>query len=500
MKTIAAARSRRTRSPVSSERAERRSRTPASAARIERRRPARSVPERRRARRRREQQHAEPSWSARPQTTVAPRHARGRSSEQRPRRSPSARTSPDARRRARSPVSLTRCALPRQAASSARGRRLGSGAPATAEITAKPAAPAARTLRRARRRCRLIATTGSGARGAPPRPQRASPRVAPLAIAFELVCRTPGRSADVVDRPRCAAATPARAVRGAAEQQPRARRRAESGPAAGRPGRRWTPSAPHASARSNRSFTQNSALARCVSARISAAQRERGAGRSRAWRAAARPAAPPAHAARACVDRVVRPARVVVGEHVQTAEYRPAGGVARRPGRAMPSSTIFLRSVLRLMPSSARGADLVAVGARERRLDQRPLDALEHAAGRSAPPAVELGSRLAALETLGEVAATARRRGLARRTRSRRARARRRLPSTSARFTAFSSSRTLPGHAWRRSGSSAASVNERGPPASSCGIARDEVLGEQRARPRAARAAAAMCIGTTRRR
>ena len=53
-------------------------------------------------------------------------------------------------------------------------------------------------------------------------------------------------------------------------------------------------------------------------------------------------------------DGGVRPARRGVGEHVQTRQaLRGRAPRQCRPGRGMPSSTIFLRSVLRLMPRMA---------------------------------------------------------------------------------------------------------------------------------------------------
>ena len=253
---------------------------------------------------------------------------------------------------ARRPASLTRPPRARQAATSARVAASGS-ARARHGGDHREARGAGRAHARGvrRRRSRRSRPPAAGARARTTAASCASPRAPPRRV---LRARAEDRpEGDVVDRLARARPTPARACassgRAAAARAPRAGRAR----AAGRPGRdarrRRPRRAPGRSGRSRgrarparaveradlRGPGEQLAVARVLGAQLHGGGAA-GAGRAR------------------LLDGREPPARRVVGEHVQTGEAtRRRAPRQRRPGRAMPSSTIFLRSVLRLMPRMA---------------------------------------------------------------------------------------------------------------------------------------------------
>ena len=233
------------------------------------------------------------------------------------------------------------------ASASSRTAASGAAAPATAEITAKPAAPAARTSatrreidpadrhdgprRRARHRV--------GERGEPARAPRLLLRSGP----------EHGPERDVVDGSSHARAT----CSGVCVERPIAIRSRHVGRnprgrqvvlaqvhGVGPAREREIDAVVHAEQRAGAARGRADRLAPrergAVGGELRAQLHDRGAARARGER---------------LIDRVARPARIVVGDDVQTS---PAGeGVHSRPGSSIARSTIFLRSVLRLMPSSA---------------------------------------------------------------------------------------------------------------------------------------------------
>jgi hypothetical protein len=138
-----------------------------------------------------------PSWSAIPQPTV--RHGTARRSSESAHAiaiqhtNPSADTARGVRSFTHPPYGLRsaspRCAKLAHACASSRTAASGDAEPATAEITAKPAAPAARTDASRVASIPPIATTGSGAARATASASAASPR-ALHACSFERVAKT----------------------------------------------------------------------------------------------------------------------------------------------------------------------------------------------------------------------------------------------------------------------------------------------------------------------
>ena len=384
-------------------------------------------------------------------------------------------------------------APPRQAATSARVAASGSAAPATAEITAKPAAPAARTLAALPASIPPIATTGSGARGAPPRRAaraRAHPRASPSSGCRRRDRRPRSRSA----RRRAAEACSSVWV----ERPSRRRARAAGGSRAG--GRsswpRCTPSAPAASARSKRSFTKKSAPARAVSARISR-PKPAARGRARPWRAAARRRRrrrrPRAPARRARASSAARRRRARADRRGDP----PARAGSTPPRQGDPELDDLLAQRVAVDAEHGGRADLVAVGVRAAPPRSAAARRARASAGRRRWSPLRARPR-PRRDQAGEAAA---RRVGADATRNAKSSGVSTSPveSTSARLIAFSSSRTLPGQSWRSRCASVAGARKRGrcpaPPRSARRSARRAARCRRAARAAAGCAAAPRAAG-----